>query len=231
MNVVGILLARTDSARLPGKVLMEIGDGRRLIDLVHLRAARATRLDRLVLATTDRDCDDALARHAEESLGIEVFRGDPENVAGRALGCAESCEADAFVRINGDSPFVDPELLDEGIRLLGDSGADLVSNLLDRTYPYGVAVEVFRTETYRRVIGDFDACEREHISRHFYQNPDRFRLVSLPPSVDPGFAEIRLTVDDPEDLRTVGEIVRHLGAGAISAGYEAVATLARALQG
>ena len=192
---------------------------------------RSRELSSLVLATSDRPCDDALAEYAASRLGLPVFRGDVDNVAGRTLACAENEGADWFVRINGDSPFLDANLMDEGIRLAIEAGADLVSNVVDRSYPYGIAVEVFRTITYRRVIPEFDAMEREHIARHFYQHPERFRIVSLPPSADPSLVGVRLTVDDQVDLENVSELLAALGDEADSAGYERVAELARALRG
>ena len=227
MKTLGVILARSDSTRLPGKALMDLGGGWRMIDLVLARAARSKEMAGVALATTSRPCDDELARHVAEDLGGDVFRGDLEDVAGRALTCAIERGAEWFVRINGDSPFVDASLLDAGIRLARESGADLVSNVLDRTYPYGIAVEVFRTETFQRVHESFDALEREHIARHFYQHPDRFRLVPLPPSPNPELAQVTLTLDQPEDLGVIGGIVCALGDRVVSADYETVAKLAR----
>ena len=231
MSVVGIILARSDSSRLPGKVLTDLGGGRCMLDLVRDRAARSAGLTGLALATSDRPCDDALAAHARDPLGLPVYRGDLEDVAGRALACARAREAEWFVRINGDSPFVDAALLDQGIRLAIQTGADLVTNVLERTYPYGIAVEIFRTDRYQRAISGFDAFEREHIARHYYQRPDQFHIVSLPPSPDPALADVRLTVDDPDDLQRVREIVRRLGDQADQAGFLRVAELAREVQG
>jgi len=227
MRAVGIILARSDSSRLPGKVLTDLGGGRTMLDLVKARAARSAGLSGLILATSDRPCDDELAAHAASALGLAVFRGDVEDVAGRALAAALAHDAGWFARINGDSPFVDAGLLDAGIRLAAETGADLVTNVLERTYPYGIAVEIFRTDTYRRAIVDFDAFEREHIARHYYQHPDRYRIVSLPPSPDPGLSEVRLTVDDADDLAAAREIVRQLGDEADRASYLRVAELAR----
>ncbi|MBL9153184.1 MAG: NTP transferase domain-containing protein [Verrucomicrobiales bacterium] len=230
-SAVGILLARSDSSRLPGKVLMDLGGGHTLIGLVAARARQARELDDLVLATSDRPCDDALADYAAGPLGLPVFRGAVDDVAGRALAAAESRGATWFARINGDSPFVDAALLDAGIRLARETGADLVSNVIQRSHPYGVAVEVFRVDTYRRALPDFDAFEREHIARHLYQHPDRYRLASLPPSPDPALAGLRLTVDDADDLAAVRATVSRLGDDAATAGYLRVADLIREVRG
>lgn len=231
MRTVGVILARSDSSRLPGKVFMDLGGGHTLLGLVMARAARSRRLDGLVLATTDRPCDDALAEWAAGELKVSVFRGETEQVALRLLRAAEGRRAEAFVRLNGDSPFLDGALLDEGIALARASGADLVTNLRPRSYPYGIAVEVFRAASFRRVVEKFDAFEQEHVSQYFYRRPGEFEIVSLPPCPGDSLAEVRLTIDDEADRAKMRALVERLGAEVVSAGYARVAQLAMGLDG
>ncbi len=231
MHVLGIILARSDSTRLPGKVLLDLGQNFRMIDLVAARARRATRLSALTLATTTRTIDDELAFHAEQRLGIRVFRGATDDVASRALECAEEQGAAYYLRLNADSPFPDPKLIDAGISLAESSNSDLVTNLLPRTYPYGTAVEIFRTAACRRVIDSFDETQREHVSQFFYRHPERFQIQSMPASPDPSMCTVRLTVDDPEDLRRVRHIILKLGPDAETADYERIVEIWRGLEG
>ena len=72
-------------------------------------------LNAIVLATSDRPIDDPLAAFAAANE-LALFRGDPDDVAGRALACAERFGLDYFARVNGDSPFLEPALLGEAIR-------------------------------------------------------------------------------------------------------------------
>ncbi len=231
MRVVGIVPARIDSKRLPGKALRKVA-GRPLIGYVFSRARRITGLDAVVLATTDRRLDQPLVDYAR-SEGIPVFRGSRDNVAQRFIGAADKFAADFFVRLNGDSPFLDPVLIDQGISRIpvndpeaqmGQRTADLVTNLPDRTFPTGIAVEIVKVTRFREAHSRMTTEDREHITRHLYQISDHLELLAIR-SPQPELADARLVVDTEEDLETFRAIVRTLGDSSTQADYSVVARL------
>ena len=132
MKLAGIIVARMDSSRLPGKALTDI-EGRALISYVIERAKRINALTTLALATTKRTIDNKLAEFAIDA-GISVYRGSVDDVALRVIECAREFEAQYFVRLNGDSPFLDPELINAS-EIKCHDGFDLISNLICRTFP------------------------------------------------------------------------------------------------
>lgn len=220
------MLARMSSSRLPGKVLREVA-GRSLLEHVLERVRRARELDYVVLATSSELSDDPLAAAAERA-GAPVFRGDLSDVTGRVLACAREFGLDAVARVNGDSPWVDPTLLDRGVALMRESGVDLVTNVQERTFPYGVAVEVVRTAALERVCSEAsDPAHFEHVTRLMYDNPECFEIVNLR-SDDPGLAELRLTVDTLDDLQRFEELCQLFGDEAATVTTSQVAVAARA---
>lgn len=227
-RVLGIILARMGSLRLPGKMMLPI-HGARLIDYVIARARRIQGLDELVLATTDGTEDDCLAEYVA-ALGVKVFRGDSLDVAKRVMACADQFECDYFVRLNGDSPFLDYRLLAEALATLMSGSPDLVTNLLGRTYPYGIAVEIVKTDTYRRAISLFsDEAYREHVTSYFYSHIEDFSVKSLT-SNRMDLLAMRLVVDTEEDLRRMGQLVASLGAGCIDATLDEIGAHYRRFQ-
>src|SRR5690606_29859116 len=107
-------------------------------------------------------------------LGVRVHRGPLGDVAARVHGCVQAAGWDYFVRINGDSPLISPKLIDCGVRLATHYRLDFVTNLWPRSYPYGISVEVIRTETFARCLSETDdPADREHITRWFYRHIDR----------------------------------------------------------
>src|SRR5690242_18550821 len=100
MTNVAIIQARMSSSRLPGKVLADIG-GRPMLARVVERARQATRINRVVVATSTNRSDDAVARFCAES-GIPCFRGDEQDVLDRFYQSAQAFEADVIVRITAD---------------------------------------------------------------------------------------------------------------------------------
>lgn len=223
MNHIAIIPARLDSRRLPGKALTEVL-GKPLIGYVIERALQIDALSTVVVATTTRSVDDALVEYAR-SAGIAAFRGAVDNVAERCLRCAEAHRADFFVRLNGDSPFPDPSLIGGGLAIARRMRRlDLVSNLVDRTFPYGVAVEVINVETLERIIPTLDSAEAEHVTKRFYDRPGEFSIHQMV-STKLGMPQARLVVDTPEDLTMFKTLVERLGPRALDAGYEEVAQL------
>jgi spore coat polysaccharide biosynthesis protein SpsF len=203
-----------DSARLPGKPLAKAGPGV-LLDFVVERAQKISGLDSLVLATTSRELDDPLIDFAS-SASIDFFRGEVDNVAKRALDCAREFEADYIVRLNADSPYLQPELISLGLDVARFEHPDLVTNIFPRTFPYGVSVEIIKTASLLSSISKFNGSESEHLTSYFYSNPDDFHIANISADIeyDPS---ARLVVDNPEDLDVFRGIAKSLGANYSSA--------------
>lgn len=224
LTIVGVILARMGSRRLPGKAMLEI-EGKPLIGYVFDRCRLISGLRDLVLATTEDVCDDALDRYARK-MGVLVTRGPSADVTLRVLRCVRETGCDAFVRFNGDSPFVDPALVEEGLAHYRKRQPDLVTNVLKRTFPYGISVEVVRTSTFERIYPKLrDRADLEHVTRYFYRHPDDFEIVALQ-APDAKLARVRLVVDTGADLRVIGHLIRRLGPRCSTASYREVAQTA-----
>lgn len=220
-TAVVAVAARLDSSRLPGKALMDLG-GLPVVGNVLARAARVDGPQAVVLATTDRPVDAPLAAYAL-SVDIPSFRGSVDDVAQRLLDCARQREADYIVRVNGDSPFIDPELIARGLAMCRERDLDFCTNIPGRTFPYGIAVEIVRTATLAALMdGNDEASDREHVTPAIYRVLDTLNHAVLT-SDQPELAKARLVVDTAEDLSTCRAVAAMLGRDAISAGYEQTA--------
>lgn len=209
MTVGVVILARMSSKRLPEKVLRPIAR-RPLIDHVIDRARQIPSVPHPIVATSDDPGDDRLADHCD-ALGVGVFRGALDNVAKRVHDCAVDHGWDYFARINADSPFLDPHLIEQGLNRAVAEHLDFVTNLQPRTYPYGIAVEVFSTEAYQRAFDGMNRPEdHEHVSAYFYRNLTEFRYANIacPKGYD---TDVRLTVDSEADIARAEDVIRHLG--------------------
>ncbi|ABB40472.1 acylneuraminate cytidylyltransferase [Oleidesulfovibrio alaskensis G20] len=124
-----IILARLDSTRLPGKALRTAA-GKEMLGYVVERARMVRGVSEIVLATTDRTVDDRLEEYAA-ACDLAVFRGSDVDVAGRVAACVRWRGWDAFVRINGDSPFIDPQTISSAVNLLYGLGGVSAAGLSD----------------------------------------------------------------------------------------------------
>ena len=100
------------------------------------RVRRCRTIDGLRIATSTDPDDDAIAEFARTEA-VELYRGALDDVAGRLLNAAVAAQADALVRINADSPLIDPAIVDRAVELYRRQSPELVSNVVRRTFPKG----------------------------------------------------------------------------------------------
>lgn len=215
-KTVAIIQARMTSSRLPGKVLADLG-GRPLIERMIARVRRARTIDSLWVATTERNTDDPLAALCGR-LGVSIHRGDEHDVLSRFLGAARRAEADTLIRLTADCPMSDPALIDEVVSVFAQGGFDYVSNVLVRTYPDGLDVEVFsRAALEEAALSATHPFHREHVTPWLQTGfradlpTGRYRLRHVVNDVDLGV--MRWTVDQAEDLELIRSLFAALPEG------------------
>ncbi len=208
-RIVCIIEARYASTRLPGKVLMPIL-GKPMLGRMIERLRRARTLDGIVVATSHSIADDAVETAALQA-GAGVFRGSEEDVLSRVAGAAVANRADVIVEVTGDCPLHDPAVVDKVVAdyLLG--GADFVGNIRPYSTPRGTDVRVFSTEALVAIErSSEDPADREHVSLHFWEHPEQYRLRNVLTDLGPDAANLRLTVDTSEDFQLVTAIYEEL---------------------
>ena len=147
-KVVLIIQARMCSTRLPGKVLMNI-EGKPALQYMIERLQHFAKSNALVVAVSNNPKDREIIDLCN-SLKVDTFIGDEDDVLSRFYNTAKYYEADTVVRLTGDCPFIDPELVDEAINLHLTSNVNYTSNCENRTYPDGMDVEVMSFETLEK---------------------------------------------------------------------------------
>lgn len=205
MKTVAIVQARMGSTRLPNKV-MKLIEGEPLIALLLKRLAKATEIDQIVVATSVDPRNDVLAEQVE-ALGYVCSRGSESDVLDRYVQAARAAAADVVVRITGDCPLVDPELVDEAIRRFRESDIDYFSNVDPPMYPDGLDIEVFTRAAMELSAQQTDAqFDHEHVTPWLRRSPDVRRAAMLN-SED--LSGLRWTVDEPADFDVISQIFAH----------------------
>jgi spore coat polysaccharide biosynthesis protein SpsF len=207
MTQLIIVQARMSSRRLPGKVMRE-AMGKPLLAYLIERIARARRASGWLVATSKERDDDPIAAWCQRAK-VEIYRGPLDNVAARFLGAARARQVRSFVRVSGDSPLLDPEILDRTIALFEGSDCDLATNVFPRSFPKGQSVEVVGTDALEQVVADsLDPDDLEHVTSFFYRHPDRFKIRNLPNSRD--VSSVQLSVDSPEDFEAFQAVLTRM---------------------
>ena len=209
-RTVIIIQARMGASRLPGKPLKTIA-GKPLLGYLIERVKAARLADQVVVATTSAAADSKIVDFCHQTH-TAVFVGEEQDVLDRYYRAALAFKADIVVRITGDNPLIDPQVIDSAIEYyIGHaSEVDYVSNMRPPcTYPRGMDVEVFSWEALERIQTLALAPEeREHVTLYFYEHPEQFKIGSVAHAQD--LSRYRWTVDTEQDLRHVSLLLTAL---------------------
>jgi len=207
MRIGCIILARFNSSRLPGKALREIR-GRALLHRIHDTLSDFFPDCQLIVATSEEESDLPIATYCKQR-GIQCFRGSLARVAQRFYDCAQAYDLDYAFRINGDNLFVETQSLQAMMEAVQqDRSLDFLSNVKDRTFPFGMSVELLKTEFYSKVLQKFqqDTRYQEHVTLYLYEHEQEGSRKYF---FNDKYLEARgahLAVDTPQDF----EIARRM---------------------
>lgn len=196
MKIVIALQARTDSSRLPAKVLLPIG-GYPLSVLAAKRAARNGLYDILVL-TSNQPSDDYFCAILKQ-YKIPFYRGELNDVLNRFTSAFPSYDdATIVVRLTGDNFFPDSEFISEVVEYFKEHDLQyLAANGESSGIPYGASVEVTKLEHLREAdkntISPFD---REHVTPYIRRKYGESYFKSA--RID-NLGSLRCTIDSLDD--------------------------------
>ena len=234
---VAIIQGRMGSSRLPGKVLLDIA-GKPMLQHVIERTRRAQSLAAVVVATSSDPADNPIAAFCA-ALSVPCARGSLHDVLDRYYQAAQEQQAKVVVRITADCPMIDPDLIDETVRLVTEPPpghrVDFAANRLPppfgRSFPIGLDVEVCTFAALQRAWQEAtETFQREHVMPFIYEgttltplthaalrtshlsyglSPRGFGILQL--HHIPDYGTLRWTVDTPEDLEFVRQVFARLG--------------------
>lgn len=202
---IAIVQARMGSTRLPNKVMYRV-NGRTLIEILLHRLSKSQFIHKIILATTDSPKDDVLSS-VVKNLGYDVYRGSEQDVLGRYYQAAEKYQADNIVRITGDCPLIDGQLVSDVVQNFLDKKVDYASNISPPTYPDGLDVEIFKFSALEKAFHEAKKThEREHVTPYIRES-GLFAVSNLSYTQDASVH--RWTVDEIEDFQVVKNVLEH----------------------
>jgi spore coat polysaccharide biosynthesis protein SpsF len=207
-SVICAVSARMRSQRCPGKAIAPLA-GKPLLEHLFERLLSVRGLDGVVLATSAAEENQVLVELAER-LGVGVLAGDEDDVLGRYVDVTRRWEADHVVRVTGDNPLTD-------LNLVRKLTSHHVEEDADYTYVPGDALlmgilpEVISRRALEVSHRDGEDRHRsELVTLYIKENPDRFRIARVDMPGNLYRPSYRLTVDEPEDLELMGILFARL---------------------
>tara|TARA_Y100000739_G_scaffold229726_1_gene245718 strand:+ start:9461 stop:10255 length:795 start_codon:yes stop_codon:yes gene_type:complete len=210
-KTIAIIQARMNSKRLPGKVLMPI-NGTPMLGFMIERVLSSSEVDELIVATSLEPSDDPIEIYCKENE-INCFRGDLNDVLDRFYNASKTSDANIIIRLTGDCPLVDSNILDAMITIFKENNFDYIANTAPPegiTFPEGMDVEIFSKNALEKAWNEAKKpSEREHVTFYFWKNKDLFSIFRYDLNQD--LSNYRLTVDYPEDFELVRRIIENFG--------------------
>lgn len=183
-----IIQARVSSSRLPSKVMLDLA-GKTLLQRVYESVNQSTKLDKIVIATSNEELDDIIELKAQQ-LNIPYYRGSLNNVLKRFYDTASLYQGKNIIRICADSPLINGKLIDLIIEQFQNSEFQWMGYLNGL---YGTAPEIFTYDAlesaYKNARNDYD---KEHVTPymkdcckyHFFEVPSEFRYPEFSAVID-----------------------------------------------
>jgi spore coat polysaccharide biosynthesis protein SpsF len=180
------------------------------IEFMVRRVRRAQNIDALCVATSLEPSDDALAELCKKRA-IDCYRGSLLDVLDRFAGAAERLAADHMVRLTGDCPLIDVDLVDRALSELSTGKWDYVSNVRVPTYPDGLDVEAFTIDALRSACNYASLpAEREHVTPYLRSPDAGLRILDMDAVAD--FSGLRWTMDYADDYTHITSLIAAVGA-------------------
>jgi spore coat polysaccharide biosynthesis protein SpsF (cytidylyltransferase family) len=201
-----LIQARTNSTRLPAKVLLPVGG----LPAVVVAARRAANTGRPVVVATSSVAGDDLLAAILADHGITCFRGDLGNVLKRFVGAIAGLPDDEIiVRLTADNLFPDGDFVDHMVDVYLDSGvAYLTSGTAECGLPYGMSGEVMRAGHLREALATTtEAADLEHVTPYIRRTYGEQGFLDL---ADLGMADQRCTVDTLADYLKIAALFRRV---------------------
>ena len=214
MKIIAITQARTGSTRLPGKILMKVGE-LTLLEIHLKRILSATMINELIVATTINKEDLAVVEIATR-LGLKSYQGSENDVLDRFYQALQGSVPDYVVRVTSDCPLIDPELINKVIEYTIAHKLDYCSNTLNHHYPDGQDVEVFTFTALRQAWEQAKLqSEREHVTPYIWKNSSYkggATFLSDNFKEEFSYGHLRMTVDEREDFEVISKLISAMGA-------------------
>lgn len=193
MKTVACIIARTNSKRLPRKVLKKINN-KCMIELLIERIKKAKNIDDIYLCTSV-DIEDKLLVDIANKNNIKAYQGSRESVIDRMLDVAKIEKANNVIRITGDNLFTDFIYLDE---MINEHNKNQFDYTRTEFLSIGVTAEVINVIALKDCYNIIDPHKSEYLFLYMF-NPEKYKCGVLIPPKNQRNEFSSLTIDTPED--------------------------------
>ena len=206
MKIFICVQCRLSSVRLPGKILKKINN-KPLVSYIIEKLRKTILKKSFFILTSTSKTDNKLIDYCKKT-NVRFYTGSLNNVYKRFEDFSEKFEADAVIRLSGDSPLLDVDLINKFIHLTESRKKyDIITNLFPRTFPSGQSVEVIFKTAFKKVIKkNMSLHNKEHVTSYFYENASKFSILNISCPYKHRFP--KLSIDTQEDFNKFDRFIK-----------------------
>lgn len=206
-----IIQARLQSSRLKKKIMLEINEKPLLFYIIE-RVKKIPGINKIILSTSNYSKNLELIEYSR-NLGIDVYHEDTmheNDLCSRFYNTCKKFPCDAFVKINGDCPIPEINIIKRIISIYKkDMTLDYISNK-KHNWPLGYSVELIGFKCLSWHSKNLKSKnDREFFATKISNNKNKFRLIFIPNKVELKFTG-HLMVDTLDDFLIIRKIYEQL---------------------
>lgn len=198
-RLVAAIACRNQGSRLYGKPLqnLDVAQSVRIIDNIIACLRTLPCIDEIVLGISE-GVDNEVFKEVASSMGLRYVVGDQIDVLSRLVACGRLAGATDIFRVTSESPFLYFEEVEDLWRLHQDESFD--ATFMDEVID-GCGFEIIRQEALERSHANGDRRHRSELcTLYIREHPAEFNVHKAQPPEVLVRKDLRLTVDNPEDL-------------------------------
>jgi spore coat polysaccharide biosynthesis protein SpsF len=219
MKTILIIQARMGSSRLPGKILLPLGDTV-VLDYVVKRCRAIRDVAEVIVATTNLDADQEVADWCA-AHGVACFRGPEDDVLTRYVQCADLYKPDYVIRVTSDCPFIDYDLGNIIMEHMKHAPSDLT--VMEGEIARGLYIELVSYPALKYIDKHgMESRHREHVTFYAYEYPEYFKSTTVQVPTSLRYPQLRVTLDTPDDYEMLRQIADHFRGQPLVASREVI---------
>ena len=198
-KLVAALAVRNQGSRLYGKPLqnLHIESGKTILSNIIDCLDTVRCISDIVLGIAEGVDNSTFIKYAKNA-SLSFIEGDEIDVLGRLITCGEKVDATDIFRITSESPFPSYGFINEAWEqhLTTNADATFFDDVVD-----GCGFEIIKLDALKKAHKDGEDRHRSELcTLYLRENADQFDLMKVDAPLRFNRKDLRLTVDNPEDL-------------------------------
>lgn len=198
-RLVAAIACRNQGSRLYGKPLqnLDVQSGIRILDNIIDCLRTIDCIDEIVLGISEGVDNEVFKKIAEEK-GLRFVVGDQIDVLSRLVTCGQITGATDIFRVTSESPFLYFDPVEDLWRRHQEEQADasFMDDVID-----GCGFEIISLQALEESHSNGDKKHRSELcTLYIREHPETLKIIKSNPPLELVRKDLRLTVDNPEDL-------------------------------